>query len=82
MLIPTPRRILVARDPVDFRKSFDGLAAVCQRTLSEQPLDGTRWAHGAETSAIARWARGNRASVEIAARGGGARVARVASAER
>lgn len=41
MLIPTPRRILVARDPVDFRKSIDGLAAVCQLDLAEQPLDGT-----------------------------------------
>jgi transposase len=41
MLIPTPRRILVARDPVDFRKSIDGLAAVCQLHLGEQPLDGT-----------------------------------------
>lgn len=41
MLIPTPSRILVARDPVDFRKSIDGLAAVCEVHLQEQPLDGT-----------------------------------------
>lgn len=41
MLIPTPPRILVARDPVDFRKSIDGLAAVCEVNLAEQPLDGT-----------------------------------------
>ncbi len=41
MLIPTPPRILVARDPVDFRKSIDGLAAVCEVTLQEEPLDGT-----------------------------------------
>ena len=41
MLIPTPRRILVARDPVDFRKQLDGLAAVCEVQLREQPLDGT-----------------------------------------
>jgi transposase len=41
VLIPTPRRILVARDPVDFRKQLDGLAAVCEVQLREQPLDGT-----------------------------------------
>ena len=37
----TPRRILVARDHVDFRKSIDGLAAVCEVHLEEQALDGT-----------------------------------------
>ena len=41
MLIPTPARILVARDPVDFRKGIDGLAAVCEVHLGEEPLDGT-----------------------------------------
>ena len=41
MLIPTPSRILVARDPVDFRKQIDGLAAVCEVQLGEAPLDGT-----------------------------------------
>lgn len=41
MLIGTPARILVARDPIDFRKSIDGLAAVCSVRLAEQPLDGT-----------------------------------------
>ncbi len=41
MLIPTPRRILVAREPVDFRKQIDGLAAVCEVQLGEEPLDGT-----------------------------------------
>jgi len=40
-LIPTPTRILVARDPVDFRKQLDGLAAVCEVHLREHPLDGT-----------------------------------------
>lgn len=44
MLIPTPRRILLARDPVDFRKAIDGLAAVCEVHLGEQPLDGTLFA--------------------------------------
>ncbi len=41
MLISAPSRILVARDPVDFRKQIDGLAAVCEVHLGERPLDGT-----------------------------------------
>lgn len=41
MLIAAPHRVLLARDPVDFRKAIDGLAAVCELVLREQPLDGT-----------------------------------------
>jgi transposase len=40
MIIPTPSRIVVALDPVDFRKQIDGLAAACEQ-LGEEPLDGT-----------------------------------------
>jgi transposase len=40
-VIPVPPRILCARQPVDFRKQIDGLAAVCERELGEEPLDGT-----------------------------------------
>lgn len=40
-MLNTPARILIARDPVDFRKQIDGLAAVCELVLQEQPLDGT-----------------------------------------
>ena len=40
-MIPIPPRILFARRPVDFRKQIDGLAAVCERELGEEPLDGT-----------------------------------------
>lgn len=40
-MIPVPPRILFARRPVDFRKQIDGLAAVCERELGEEPLDGT-----------------------------------------
>ncbi len=40
-MITVPTRILFARKPVDFRKQIDGLAAVCERELGEQPLDGT-----------------------------------------
>jgi len=35
------RRILAHRDPVDMRKSFDGLIAVVTRVLGEDPLSGT-----------------------------------------
>ena len=40
-MIPAPARILIAREPVDFRKQIDGLAAICEVQLREQPLDGT-----------------------------------------
>lgn len=40
MLIPTPQRILVATQPVDFRKSIDGLAAVTELVLGERALSG------------------------------------------
>lgn len=36
-----PRRILAYREPVDMRKSFDGLIAVVQSVLVEDPLSGT-----------------------------------------
>ncbi len=41
MLIRLPARVLLARDPVDFGKSIDGLAAHCDLVLREEPLDGT-----------------------------------------
>jgi transposase len=40
-MISVPPRFLFARRPVDFRKQIDGLAAVCERELGEEPLDGT-----------------------------------------
>jgi transposase len=41
MLQLTPQsRIFVALQPVDFRKGIDGLAALCRRTLAQNPLDG------------------------------------------
>lgn len=39
-VIPTVR-ILVATQPVDFRKGHDGLAAVVQSVLKEDPFTGT-----------------------------------------
>jgi transposase len=35
------RRILAYRHPVDMRKSFDGLVALVQNTLREDPLSGS-----------------------------------------
>lgn len=41
MLQLTPQsRILLATEPVDFRKGIDSLAAVCRQKLREQPLSG------------------------------------------
>ena len=34
-------RIVVAVDPVDFRKGIDGLAAVCRQRLDSDPFSGT-----------------------------------------
>lgn len=33
-------RILVATQPVDFRKGIDGLAALCRQQLQEDPMTG------------------------------------------
>jgi transposase len=42
MIQITPHmRILVAVQPVDFRKGIDGLAALCRQVLSSDPLGGT-----------------------------------------
>ena len=42
MIQITPQmRILVAVEPVDFRKGIDGLAAMCRGALSRDPFSGT-----------------------------------------
>ena len=42
MIQVTPQmRILVAVDPVDFRKGIDGLAQQCRQVLQEDPFQGT-----------------------------------------
>lgn len=40
LLIPGSVRVLVARDPVDMRKSFEGLANQVQFALEHDPLSG------------------------------------------
>jgi transposase len=39
-LSSSPRRILAYSEPVDMRKSFDGLVGVVQNVLNEDPLSG------------------------------------------
>lgn len=42
MIQITPQmRILVAVEPVDFRRGIDGLAAVCKQVLQQDPFKGT-----------------------------------------
>ena len=41
MLAPEVRRILAYRHAVDMRKSFDGLVALVQNALREDPLSGS-----------------------------------------
>jgi len=41
MIQLTPQmKILVAVDPVDFRKGIDGLAGVCRQVITDDPFDG------------------------------------------
>jgi transposase len=45
MLQITPQmRILVAIEPVDFRKGIDGLVQLCKQSLGEDPLRGVVFA--------------------------------------
>ena len=42
MIQITPQmRVLVAIEPVDFRRGIDGLSQVCRAMLAEDPMDGT-----------------------------------------
>ncbi|WP_419624805.1 IS66 family insertion sequence element accessory protein TnpB [Thiolapillus sp.] len=45
-LRPHPRmpQIYLYRDPVDFRKSFRGLAAIVEQELSHNPFEGALYA--------------------------------------
>jgi len=40
-MLPPMRRILAYREPVDMRKSFNGLLALTAQVLKEDPLSGT-----------------------------------------
>lgn len=47
MIQVTPQmRVLVAVDPVDFRKGIDGLAAVCRKRLAGDPFSGVVFVFG------------------------------------
>jgi transposase len=41
LLFSTSQRILAYREPIDMRKSFDGLIGVVQSRLGEDPLSST-----------------------------------------
>ncbi len=45
-----PRTIYVATNPVNMRKSFDGLAAVVKNGLQKNPLDGTLYTQSRDVS--------------------------------
>ena len=38
MQITPQMRIILAVEPVDFRKGIDGLAAICRRVLKKRPV--------------------------------------------
>jgi transposase len=40
-LIPSVRRFLTYREPVDLRKSFPGLVGLVKAVLAEDPLSGS-----------------------------------------
>jgi transposase len=41
MLRLTPQsRVFIAREPADFRRGIDGLAALCRQRLGEDPMAG------------------------------------------
>lgn len=40
MLTPPGLRIMIARDPADFRRSYDGLAGMVYNDLQSDPTDG------------------------------------------
>ena len=40
MQITPQMRIILAVEPVDFRKGIDGLAAICRRVLKSDPFSG------------------------------------------
>jgi transposase len=42
MLQLTPQsRVFLAREPADFRRGIDGLAALCRQRLGEDPMAGS-----------------------------------------
>lgn len=39
--VTSQTRILIAKEPLDFRRGIDGTAATCRRVLEESPMTGT-----------------------------------------
>jgi transposase len=40
MALSAQHRVFLAREPVDFRRAIDGLAALCRQQLSQNPMNG------------------------------------------
>ena len=55
MIQVTPQmRILLAVEPVDFRKGIDGLAGVCRTILKSDPFSGHVFIFGNKRASILR----------------------------
>ncbi len=55
MIQITPQmRLLVAIEPVDFRRGIDALAQVCRAVLSAEPMDGTMFVFRARSGKAIR----------------------------
>ena len=46
MAVMPQMRLLVATEPVDFRKGIDGLVAVCRQRLQSDPMSGAWFVFG------------------------------------
>ena len=49
MAVTPQMRLLVAVEPVDFRKGIDGLVAVCRRRLEADPMSGAVFIFGSRS---------------------------------
>ena len=58
MIQITPQmRILLAREPADFRKGIDGLAQVCREGLGEDPFSGFMFVFRNNVESRIMWSR-------------------------
>jgi hypothetical protein len=46
LILPAAQRVLLYRDPVDMRRSFDGLGLLVRQELGEDPLSGALFVLG------------------------------------
>lgn len=67
MMLPSrPVKVLVATRPVDFRKGMDGLAALVQEYLKDEPFSGAVFVFRAKRADKSSWCGGTvRVSVSL-----------------